>query len=70
MSKSIIDNPKFGKAIKNFNPNDSKFLESVKKRNKASEVWIDGLEKEAKKIDRKIDITRQIPVRINGRKRN
>ena len=48
MTDSIINNPKFRRVIENFDPNNPKFLESVKKRNKASEVWINGLEKEAK----------------------
>ena len=67
MSESIIDNPKFRKAVKNFDPNSPDFLVEFDKRSKTSKACFSGLERQAKRIDRKIDITQRIPIRSKNR---
>ena len=67
MSKSIIDNPKFRKAVKNFAPNNPDFLVEFDKRSKASKACFSSLERQAKRIDRKIDVTQRIPIRSKNR---
>ena len=64
---SIFNNPRFNEWVRNFDVNDPKFLAEVDKRSKTSEACFSGLERQAKRIDRKIDVIQRIPIRSKNR---
>lgn len=64
---SIFNNPGFNEWVRNFDVNDPKFLAEVNKRSKTSKACFSGLERQAKRIDRKIDVTQRIPIRSKNR---